>query len=408
MNLQSADRELTPIAEALPELLASLPRMVETEEVPLRVAVGRILGTEVLAGIDVPPYANSAMDGYAVRAAEFSKERVFPVSQRIAAGELGDALNKGSVARIFTGAPLPPGADAVVMQENVDASSEGVRILQCVQPSENVRAAGEDIKTGQLLFKQGRRLCPQDIGVLASVGLSKISVRRRLRISLLVTGDELALPGTPLRPGQIYNSNNFTLHALLSNLCAEVIETGVVEDDYEATRSVLMRAAEEADAIVSTGGVSVGEEDHVKAAVESLGGLDLWKLAIKPGKPFASGKVCGKQFFGLPGNPVSAFVTFVLLVRPALLAMQGTSHVFPGWLDVPVGFAVDRSGERQEYLRVCLQEDGDGNTLLERFDNQSSGVGVSLSLADGLAVVPPQTAISVGDKLKFLPFSELV
>lgn len=408
MNLQSADRKLTPIAEALPELLSSLPRMVETEEVPLRVAVGRILGTEVLAGIDVPPYSNSAMDGYAVRAAEFSNERVFPVSQRIAAGEVGGALNTGSVARIFTGAPLPPGADAVVMQENVESSSEGVRILQSVQPSENVRAVGEDIKTGQLLFKQGQRLYPQDIGVLASVGLSQIAVRRRLRVALLVTGDELALPGTPLRPGQIYNSNYFTLHALLSNLCAEVIETGVVEDDYESTRSELMRAAEEADAIVSTGGVSVGEEDHVKAAVESLGGLDLWKLAIKPGKPFASGKVCGKQFFGLPGNPVSAFVTFVLLVRPALLAMQGTSHVFPGWLDVPVGFAVDRSGERQEYLRVCLQEDGDGNTLLERFDNQSSGVGVSLSLADGLAVVPPQTAVSVGDKLKFLPFSELV
>lgn len=408
MNLHSADRKLTPIAEALPELLASLPCMAETEEVPLRDAVGRILGTEVLAGIDVPPHANSAMDGYAVRAADFSKERIFPVSQRIAAGEVGNALSTGCVARIFTGAPLPPGADAVVMQENIESLSEGIRILQSVQPGENVRAAGEDIKTGQLLFKPGRRLYPQDLGVLASVGLSHIAVRRRLRVALLVTGDELAMPGTPLRPGQIYNSNYFTLHALLSNLCAEVIEMGMVQDDYEATRSVLVQAAEEADVIVTTGGVSVGEEDHVKAAVESLGGLDLWKLAIKPGKPFASGKVCGKQFFGLPGNPVSAFVTFVLLVRPALLSMQGTSRLFPDWLDVPAGFAIDRSGERQEYLRVRVREDGEGNASLERFDNQSSGVGASLSLADGLAVVPPKTAVLVGDRLKFLPFSELV
>ena len=215
------------------------------------------------------------------------------------------------------------------MQENIESLSEGVRILQSVQPA-RMRAAGEDIKQASC-YSSRAEIVPARSGLLASVGLPHIAVRRRLRVAP-VTGDELAMPGTPLRPGQIYNSNYFTLHALLSNLCAEVIEIGMVQDDYEATRSVLVQAAEEADVIVSTGGVSVGEEDHVKAAVESLGGLDLWKLAIKPGKPFASGKVCGKQFFGLPGNPVSAFVTFVLLVRPALLSMQGTSRLFPDCL----------------------------------------------------------------------------
>ena len=408
MKPQPAARKLTPIAEAVTELLASLPCMAETEEIPLRLAVGRIVGTDVLANVNVPPHANSAMDGYAVRSAEFKKERIFSVSQRIAAGEVGHELEDGSVARVFTGAPMPLGADAVVMQENVELSSEGAKILQFAAPGENVRVAGEDIEIGQLLFEQGSRLRPQDIGMLASVGLTQITVRRRLRVALLITGNELVLPGRPLKPGQIYNSNNFTLHALLNNLCAEVVEMGVVGDDYATTKSMLTNAAEAADVIVSTGGVSVGEEDHVKAAVDSLGGLDLWKLAIKPGKPFASGKVCGKQFFGLPGNPVSAFVAFVLLVRPALLSMQGTARLFPVWVDVPASFASSRSGERQEYIRVSLKEDRKGNTVLRRFDNQSSGVGASLSLADGLATVPPQTAVSVGDRLKFLPFSELV
>lgn len=408
MKAQSAQPKLTPIAEAIPKLLGSLPRMVETEVLPLRVAVGRIVGTDVFADLNVPPHGVSAMDGYAVRSAELNRERIFSVSQRIAAGEAGDALEEGSVARIFTGAPLPLGADAVVMQENVESSNDGARILHPVQSGENVRVAGEDIKIGQLLFEQGSRLRPQDMGVLASAGLAQIAVRRRLRVALIVTGDELALPGKPLKPGQIYNSNSSMLHALLNNLSAEVVEMGEVGDDYATTISVLTNAAEVADVIVSTGGVSVGEEDHVKAAVDSLGGLDLWKLAIKPGKPFASGKVCGKQFFGLPGNPVSAFVTFVLLVRPALLFMQGAARAFPVWVDLPASFSSDRSGERQEYIRVSLKEDLKGNTLLERFNNQSSGVGVSLSRTDGLAIVPPQTVVSAGDMLKFLPFSELI
>ena len=282
----------------------------------------------MLAGIDVPPHANSAMDGYAVRAAEFSKERIFPVSQRIAAGEVGTALNTGSVARIFTGAPLPPGADAVVMQENIESLSEGIRILQSVHPGENVRAVGEDIKTGQLLFGAWAGDCTRKIlACWLLVGLSHIAVRRRLRVALLVTGDELALPGTPLRPGQIYNSNYFTLHALLSNLCAEVIETGVVEDDYESTRSELMRAAEEADAIVSTGGVSVGEEDHVKAAVESLGRLDCgnWRLSrvsLSPAVRFAVNS------FWFAGQPRFRLCDIRAVGAACAAFMQGTSRCF--------------------------------------------------------------------------------
>jgi len=267
---------------------------------------------------------------------------------------------------------------------------------------------GEDIVAGAKLFGEGRRLRPQDIGVLASVGLTQVTVRRALKVALMVTGDELVPPGTSLQPGQIYNSNNYTIAALLRSLGAEVIEMGVVGDEFDTTQNVLKSAAEQVDVIISTGGVSVGEEDHVKPAVESLGGLDMWKLAIKPGKPFASGKVCGKQFFGLPGNPVSAFVTFVLLVRPALLSMQACDRAFPDWIDVPAGFDRAQCGERQEYIRVRLGRNAKDGLRLQPYDNQSSGVGASLSVADGLAIIPPHTAVAEGDKLRYLPFAELI
>jgi len=402
-------KPLTPIEAVIPPLLQSLPQMLEVEAVPLEQALARILGRDVTAPINVPPHANSAMDGYALRAADSQSARgLVQVSQRIAAGQVGEPLQTGTAARIFTGAPLPPGADAVVMQENTRAEDEAISILQAVVPGENVRAAGEDIVAGAKLFGEGRRLRPQDIGVLASVGLTHVTVRRALRVALLVTGDELVPPGTELKPGQIYNSNNYTIAALLRNLGAEIIEMGVVGDEFNTTQNVLKTAAEEVDVIISTGGVSVGEEDHVRPAVESLGGLDIWKLAIKPGKPFASGKVCGKQFFGLPGNPVSAFVTFVLLVRPALLSMQACDRPFTDWIDVPAGFDRAQCGERQEYIRVTLGRNAGDGLSLKPFDNQSSGAGASLSEADGLAIIPPHTAVAEGDKLRYLSFAELI
>lgn len=400
---------LTPIAAAIEQLLPTLPRIQETEMIAVDEAQGRILAEDILAPIAVPPWDNSAMDGFAVRAADVQSVPVtLAVSQRIAAGEVGSPLSSGTAARIFTGAPLPEGADAVVMQENTEAAQGQVTVVQAVVAGENLRRQGEDIPQGATLFKAGRRLLPQDIGVLASVGATEINVTRSLRVALLTTGDELVTPGTPLKPGQIYNSNHFSLAALLHNLHADVMEVGIVTDDFETTRHELERASATADCIISTGGVSVGEEDHVKAAVETLGKLDLWKLAIKPGKPFASGKIGSTQFFGLPGNPVSAFVTFVLLVRPFLLAMSGCQRPLPRWLPVACADELAGSGERQEYIRVSLVSGPDGRTMIKPLQQQSSGVGSSLSLADGLAIIPVHTSVACGDSLEFLPFSELI
>lgn len=399
---------LTPINAALEQVLASQQRVTDTETVSLAEASGRVLVQDCIATIDVPPHANSAMDGYAVHAADVvSAPVVLPVSQRIAAGQVGTVLAVGEAARIFTGAPLPEGADAVVMQENCEASDQEVRILQSAQPGENLRARGEDIEAGATLLPAGHRLRPQDIGLLASVGVTRVSVVRRLQVAIMTTGDELVAPGAVLAPGQIYNANAYTLNALLTGLGTEVLDLGIVPDSPAATEAALRKGAT-ADCIITTGGVSVGEEDHVKAAVEAAGKLDLWKLAIKPGKPFASGEVHDTRFFGLPGNPVSAFVTFVLLVRPALLSMQGCGNVAPQHFPVIAGFSSGQSGERQEYLRVSLDAGDGANLSALPYDNQSSGVGASLSGAQGLAIIPPYTAVNAGDRLAYIPFSELL
>ncbi|MEQ8313093.1 MAG: molybdopterin molybdotransferase MoeA [Gammaproteobacteria bacterium] len=408
MTMRQAS-QLTPIAAAIEQLLPRLPRIHETELIAIGDAQGRILAEDFLAATAVPPWDNSAMDGFAVRAADVQSVPVtLPISQRIAAGEVGSALDSGTAARIFTGAPLPEGADAVVMQENTEAADGQVTVVQSVVAGENLRQQGEDIPRGATLYQAGHRLLPQDIGVLASVGATEVKVIRRLSVALLTTGDELVTPGTSLEPGQIYNSNHFSLAALLNNLCADVMEVGIVNDDFETTREELEKASAVADCIISTGGVSVGEEDHVKAAVETLGSLDLWKLAIKPGKPFASGKIGSTQFFGLPGNPVSAFVTFVLLVRPFLLTMSGCQNALPRWLPVACAEELASSGERQEYIRVSLVSGPDGKTMLKSLKQQSSGAGSSLSLADGLAIIPAHTSVARGDTLEFLPFSELI
>lgn len=399
---------LTPIAEALEQLASLLPQITETESVPLVQAEGRILADDCVSSIDVPGHCNSAMDGYALLSSDLAEPNVqLRITQRIAAGEMGNRLDSGEAARIFTGAPVPEGADAVVMQENCDVNGDALRVLQQVRPGENLRLAGDDIKAGALILARGRRLRPQDIGLLASIGLESVSVRRRLRVSLLTTGDELVQPGAKLGAGQIYNSNYYTLHSLLRGLQVDVSDCGIVADDFEGTRRALLAAAEKSDCVITTGGVSVGEEDHVKAAVEQEGELQLWKLAIKPGKPLACGKIAQTQFFGLPGNPVSAFVTFALVVRPCLLRMLGCERGEANSYRVAAGFAAAESGERQEYLRCRLLHDPDGAASLQTVINQSSGVAASLSQADGLAIVPPYTAVAIGDSLEFIPFSEL-
>ena len=401
---------LTPIDLALEQLVPLLPLITEKESVPLGQAAGRVLFAGCVSPINVPPHRNSAMDGYALRSSDLESNNIqLKITQRIAAGEVGKQLNSGEAARIFTGAPVPKGADAVVMQENCKVSGDFLSVLQQqVQPGENLREAGDDIQAGALILAQGHRLKPQDIGLLASIGLQSVSVTRKLRVSLLTTGDELVQPGTKLAAGQIYNSNHFTLHALLEELQVEVLDCGIVADSFEGTRRALTAAAATSDCVITTGGVSVGEEDHVKAVVEQEGELQLWKLAIKPGKPLACGKIATTQFFGLPGNPVSAFVTFALVVRPSLLRMLGSKQIAPNSFRVAAGFAASKSGERQEYLRCQLAQDSAGVNSLQAIRNQSSGVAASLSQADGLGVVPPYTAVELGDNLEFIPFSELL
>ncbi|MFK7863133.1 MAG: gephyrin-like molybdotransferase Glp [Pseudohongiellaceae bacterium] len=399
---------LTPIDSALEHLLNSLNPISEVEEIPVAEARGRVLAEDCLSTMSVPPHACSAMDGYAVIASDTEvMQQPLAVTQRIAAGQVGSTLSQGQAARIFTGAPLPPGANAVVMQENCEIENQTLTVVQAVAEGENCRSAGEDILTGTLLFEQGHQLKSQDLGVMGSVGLDKVSVRRKLKVALLTTGDEIVLPGQKLLPGQIYNSNYFTLSSLLASLQIEVINSGIVKDSLSSTKAKLLELADNVDCIVTTGGVSVGEEDHVKAAVESIGKLELWKLAIKPGKPFASGKIADTQFFGLPGNPVSAFVTFVLLVRPSLLALLGSKKTAYQSYYIKSGFSAGRSGPRQEYLRVSLEANS-SDTVLQPFVNQSSGVNASLSYADGLAVVPPETEVKIGAPLQYIPFSELV
>jgi molybdopterin molybdotransferase len=399
---------LTPVDIAFAHLLTTLRPVIEDEEIPVEEALGRVLACDSIAQINVPPHASSAMDGYAVIAQDtMQAPKQLAVTQRIAAGQVGTDLFPGQAARIFTGAPMPSGADAVVMQENCSYANGVVTILQSATPGENQRQAGEDIETGATLFCQGHRLRAQDLGVLASTGKTEIRVRRKLKVALLTTGDEIIQPGEKLLPGQIYNSNYFTLRALLETLQVEVLDMGVLRDDLESTQSMLEVASKSVDCIVTTGGVSVGEEDHVRTAVAALGKIELWKLAIKPGKPFASGKIGNAQFFGLPGNPVSAFVTFVLLVKPSLLTMLGCKNIGFQSFFIKAGFSAPESGARQEYLRVSLDE-LNGETTLAPYANQSSGVSASLSHADGLAVVPPHTAIKTGDSLRFISFSELL
>ncbi|MCP5330727.1 MAG: molybdopterin molybdotransferase MoeA [Pseudomonadales bacterium] len=404
----NATQTLTPIDQALKQILAGLRPVIGSERVALEAALHRVLARPLRATIDVPGYDNSGMDGYALNSQSLARGQLrFPVSQRIAAGHMGSPLMAGTAARIFTGAPIPPGADAVVMQENCRVDGDFVEILQTVYAGENVRRAGADVAVGEQLFPAGHRLRAPDLGLLASVGTLEVEVRRPLRVALLTTGDELVRPGQRLQPGQIYNSNFYMVSGMLRELGHEVIDCGIVQDNLQATREALLAAAQTADCIISSGGVSVGEEDHVRHAVEDTGRLAFWKLAIKPGKPFAFGEVGDTPFFGLPGNPVSSFINFALVVRPCLERLAGGLGKPALPLSLPVDFERPLSGIRQEYLRVrCISERG--QLRMQLTGDQSSGVLSSVSHCDGLAVVPAQSAVRRGDVLRFLPLSAIV
>jgi len=332
-----------------------------------------------------------------------------PVSQRIAAGSAAQPLAPASVARIFTGAPVPAGADAIVMQEDTEGAGEGqVRLLRAPEPGQWIRRSGEDVTRGAVVLQAGERLSPASLGLAASIGLDRLDVARRPRVALFSTGDELVMPGEVpperMAPGAIYNSNRFFLRSLLMRLGCEVSDLGIVPDQREATVKALRDASAGHDLILTSGGVSVGEEDHVKPAVQQLGSLALWQIAIKPGKPFAYGQVGPAHFIGLPGNPVSSFVTFLLLVRPFLLKLQGATRLAPVPMQLPAGFDWPRPDRRREFLRARRADDGS----LALFPNQSSGVLTSAVWGDGLVDNPPGHAIRRGDLVAFVPFSELL
>lgn len=396
---------------ALQRLLAAASPISETETLPLSSALGRVLAQEVRSTIDVPPADNTAMDGYAVRSAEVPASGArLPVSQRIPAGAVPQPLQPGTAARIFTGGLIPPGADAVVMQEQCAAEGDAVRINAPPKAGDWVRRRGLDVAAGSVVLAVGQRLRPQDLGLAASVGVASLQVRRKPRVAILFTGDELAMPGEPLRPGAIYNSNRFVIRALLESAGCEVTDFGIVPDQFDATRAVLRQAALGHDLVVSTGGMSVGEEDHVKPAVQAEGALDLWQIAMKPGKPLAFGHLRRSEeqgkaaFIGLPGNPVSSFVTFLLFVRPFLLALQGAGQIAVQTLPVRAAFDWPKPDRRREYLRVRLNAQGEA----ELFASQNSAVLTSTVWADGLVDNPPQQPIARGDMLRYLPFSSLL
>lgn len=391
--------------EAYEKLLGFVRPVREVEEVDTLFAAGRVLAVDQHSTIDQPPMDNSGMDGYALRAADVPVAGTrLPVSQRIPAGSVGHELAPGTAARIFTGAPLPPGADTVVMQELCEHAGDEVVVNTVPRPGEAVRRMGEDIARGARVLPAGLRLTPQAVALAASVGLARLPVHRRVKVAVFSTGSELVMPGEPLPPGGIYNSNRYLLRGLLAGLGCEVEDFGIVPDRLDATREVLRRAAEGHDLILTSGGVSVGEEDHVKPAVEAEGSLDMWKIAMKPGKPLAYGRVHGAAFIGLPGNPVSSFVTFLLMVRPFLLATQGVSEVAPASMQLRADFNWPRPDRRREFLRARMNAQGG----VELFANQGSAALESTVWANGLVDIPAGTVIACGETVRFLPYGDLL
>jgi molybdopterin molybdotransferase len=402
--------------QALDHLLSHAKPVAEIERVPMQATLGRVLAENVNSLVDVPPLDNTSMDGYAVRTEDTQNPgSVLKIAQRIPAGSVGTELQAGTAARIFTGAPVPPGADAVVMQEDC-STPEGVtdQVQVNIAPAfgQWIRRRGEDLTAGKTALTAGAFLRPQELGVAASAGLTHLNVKRRVKVAAFFTGDELSLPGEPLKPGGIYNSNRDTLLACIKALGCDATDLGIVPDRLDATRAALRQASQDHDLIITSGGVSVGEEDHIKPAVSAEGRLDLWQIAIKPGKPLAFGAVRKSEqandgeawFIGLPGNPVSSFVTFLLFVRPFILKLQGREANQTQSYLMRADFDWLKADRRNEFLRVKLNNNGG----LDIFPNQSSGVLTSASWGDGLVDCPPNQPIKVGDLVKYIPFDALL
>lgn len=400
---------LLNVEAAREQLLAAVNPVTETALVPLEQALGRVLASTQLAPIAVPSVPNSAMDGYALRAADTTGASPIrlPVQQRIAAGDVPAPLLPGTAARIFTGAALPLGADAVVMQETTRLEADTVLLEGPVAVGQFVRHPGEDIPQGHALLTQGTHLAPQHLGLAASVGLAALPVFRPLRVAVVTTGSELVAPGQPLPPGKIYDANRYVLLAMLAQLHCQTRSVGTVHDDRQAILEALEAAAHGADLVLTSGGVSVGEEDHVRAAVETLGELSLWRIAMKPGKPLAFGRIGTTPFLGLPGNPVSAFVTFCLFARPLIMHLQGGVAAEPHPVWVGADFEWKKPGPRREFLRARRMHDGQGGERAVIYPNQSSGVLSSVTWAEGVVCVPEGQTVARGDRVAFLPFTEL-
>jgi molybdopterin molybdotransferase len=407
------NKGLLDVDEALARLLEGARPVVETEMAPTLAATGRVLAAAQRSTMNVPPMDNSAMDGYAVRTADLPRVPArLKVSQKIPAGSIGEPLAAGTAARIFTGAPVPAGADAIAMQEICDRQGDDVVVKKIPKPGEWIRRTGSDIRSGDVILRAGIRLRPQDTGLAASVGIAALPVFRRVRLALFFTGDELVMPGDPLAPGRIYNSNRFTLNGLAEIFDCEIRDYGIVPDSLDATRDVLRRAALESDVIVTSGGVSVGEADFVKPAVEAEGELLMWRIAMKPGRPLAYGHIRrggessragNAAFIGLPGNPVSSFVTFLLFVRPFLLKTQGVADVKARAIAARADFDWPEPDPRREFLRVKWNARGG----LDLYPTQDSAVLTSTAWADGLLDNAPNRSIRAGDTVSFIPYSEL-
>jgi len=401
--------------QALDHLLSNAVTVNESEKVNTQAALGRVLAEDVKSLVDVPPLDNTSMDGYAVRCADtVTPGQTLRIAQRIPAGSIGTQLEPGTAARIFTGAPVPPGADAVVMQEDCTVGDQPDQVTINVAPTlgQWIRRSGEDLTTGKTCLTAGTFLRPQELGVAASAGLTHLNVKRRVKVAAFFTGDELALPGEPLKPGGIYNSNRDTLLACLKSLGCDATDLGIVPDRLDATREALRKASKDHDLIITSGGVSVGEEDHIKPAVTAEGRLDLWQIAIKPGKPLAFGAVRKSSepqdgeawFIGLPGNPVSSFVTFLLFVRPFILKLQGREAKHLQSYLMRADFDWLKADRRNEFLRVKINDQGG----LDLYPNQSSGVLTSASWGDGLVDCPPNQPIKSGELVKYIPFDALL